>query len=323
MKRYFQIMGELAKKKDLLPKLVCIFLAVILWAYISKTQKSDIKFRIPLTVTGLSTDNVISKISGKYFTVHFRGTSEALKNTNLRNIKLFVDLSKPKFGAYQSYKIEYTREQIPEDVEVDLASKSVRILIEKKVRKKIKVIAVHDENQEGDFVIGKVVTKPEFVAITGTQSHIANIDSIKTEEIDLKGATKTLSKVVNLDKSFKHGESLEVSPSVVSVIIPILPKSMVKKELMNINVTNGIERFTYEVLSPTVEIEYISNEFSLGGPDYRAVVNLSGMGIGKDSKKNEVLKRCEVTLVSDNDPFLKKVLNFKPGFVEVRISRKK
>ncbi len=321
MAKYFKNIWTLAKKKDFLPKLVCIFLAVILWAYIAKTQKSDVRFRVPIAVKGLSKGNVISKIADKYLTVHFFGTSEELKNTNLRNIKIFVDLSKPALGKYKAYTIGYTREQIPEGVEVDLSTKKVKVLVEKKIRKKVRVIPVYDDNQGEGFVVGKVLVKPNFVTISGAQSQVAPVDSINTEELELKEATQTVSRVTNLDRAFKYGDSLDIYPSTVTLVVPIISKSMVRNETLDICLTNGADKFSYEILTRQVEIEYILGKENSEVSDYRAIVNLKGIDVGKVDKGG-VVKNCKVTLLSEQDPFLKQVLSLKPDFVEVRISIK-
>jgi len=317
MGKYYHIIIEQARKKDLLPKLVCIFLAVILWAYISKTQNGDIKFKVPVTVKGLSQSYAISRMSDVNLTVKFKGTSEELKNTSLKNLKLYVDVSKAVLGKYHSYKVSYTRNQIPEDVDIDLSSESIKILVEKKVYKKVKVIAVHDENQAGNHVIGKVTVSPEFVTVSGPESFVNTVLELKTEELLLGNSSKTVEESVKISKDFKYSEYIDINPSEVTVRVPVIPESDIKEETLNIDVTNKVDAYSYELLIKQIRVRYIFDKKNDGDLKYSASVNVSGIAGLK--KGVEAEKSLRVNLSSESDPFLKRVLLLDPDVVKVKI----
>ena len=127
---------DIFNKKELIPKLVSLILAVFLWAYIGTTKMGEIKFKVPIEVKNLSKSLVISNIQRNSIMAILKGNKEDLNNVNLKNLKVFVDLKNPVIGDSVKYPIEVVKQQIPENIDFSLSTDKIAITIEKKISKR-------------------------------------------------------------------------------------------------------------------------------------------------------------------------------------------
>src|SRR5208337_1198678 len=132
MKKYIEIIKHIAEDKDIVPKVVCILLAVMLWGYITNTGSARIKFKIPVTYKNLDETLTVSKISTKNIVVSLSGKKDDLKSSFVKNIKLFIDLSNAEIGIYKPYKVQQTTGDIPQGFDFELDPDEVKVLVEKK-----------------------------------------------------------------------------------------------------------------------------------------------------------------------------------------------
>jgi len=105
MKKDYDI-KRIIKEKKLIPKTVCLLLAIILWFYVSIKNINEITIKLPVTAQGLNEDYVISSISSKIITAKISGHKDEIKNIKKNNIKTIVDLSTAEIGNYKIYPIE-------------------------------------------------------------------------------------------------------------------------------------------------------------------------------------------------------------------------
>ena len=72
------------KKRELIPKFIALFLAVILWAYISSTKLGEKSFKLNLDIKNLHKTLVISKFQNKSIRIILNGKKEELKSINFK-----------------------------------------------------------------------------------------------------------------------------------------------------------------------------------------------------------------------------------------------
>ncbi|MFC1669036.1 YbbR-like domain-containing protein [Spirochaetota bacterium] len=220
MKSYFERAMKNARVRDILPKAICLMLGVILWAYISSSNTSEIEYKISLTYKNLSSNLIVSRVSHKNVKVICEGKKEYLNNVRPKNLKVIVDLKKARVGKARSYKVELIKTGVPEGVDISLKNKRVRLSVERKARKKIKIILrTRGDVKKGCFV-GKVKVKPSWVSVTGPKSVIDKIEDVDTETISLAGKSETIKR--EFDLNIKNIRDVSFSTTTVSVVIPII-----------------------------------------------------------------------------------------------------
>lgn len=235
MKRYIEIIVQFAENRNLVPKLGSILLAVILWAYISTGKSGDVKFKLPVTYTGLEEDYVVSKVSHKVVVVEVQGNKDDLKNISSKNIKLVVDLSTGEKDEYKPYKIQYQKIDFTDDFKVELYPEDVKILIEKKLERNVKIVPRYNGSAGKGFKAGRIRVNPEYVKISGPASVINSIGAVYTEEIPVDDRNSSFRQDIKIEKV--NEDSIQYSLSKVNAIVPIL----------NISLFNSVEVTSFEI----------------------------------------------------------------------------
>ena len=97
MNKFLKNIKNFITTYDLLPKVLSILLALILWANLQNSQIDEISYNLYPEIRNLATDLVILEDIPN-IRVTIRGKKEYLKSINLSTIKLFIDLSQPFIG---------------------------------------------------------------------------------------------------------------------------------------------------------------------------------------------------------------------------------
>src|SRR6056297_1596746 len=103
MNRIFEEINNIVNSHDLIPKLISLLLAVILWAYIVSTQVGEVKFNIPVEYRNLPKSLIVLEKEPPLISVVFKGKKDLLRNINTKNIKAYVNLKNPKRNKTTQY----------------------------------------------------------------------------------------------------------------------------------------------------------------------------------------------------------------------------
>jgi len=255
MKSYIDRFAELSKRTNLVPKLLSIILAVILWAYITNTRSGDLRFNISVDFRNIDDSLVISKVSQKTATVRVSGPKDDLKNVSARDIILYVDLNRAQAGEYTDYKIEFIRNEVPEGIDIKIIPDEIKVLAESKISREVKIIPNFSGNADKGFYTGKAEIVPEVLTLRGASSLLNEIDLLYTEDISLEGARDTVQKKVNIQKP--DLENIEYSLETVTVTVPVISYSDLEKADIPLSVRNGKKGFTYIIETEKVKIHII------------------------------------------------------------------
>jgi hypothetical protein len=220
MRNYLLEIKKIFSARDNVAKVVCVLLAVILWAYISSTNIGEVKFKIPITFINLPETLIKSKISNKYVTATLTGRKDNLKNINIKSIKAVVNLDQPEIGINKIYPIDLIKDEIPENIDLNLSIKDVNLIIERKITKKVKVRANIVDKVLNGYVLGRIVIIPESVNISGPESLLKTIDIVQTEKVSISQASGRIIKDVAIDN--KYIPDINIDTLKVRVIIPIV-----------------------------------------------------------------------------------------------------
>ena len=211
-------------KKDLLYKLVSIFLAFLLWFYVTNLQNPVIEKTItaPITYNGLK-EGLVTNERPQKIDVKLKGPSSILNTLTAKEINVTIDLSQVKLGeASFSPKIDP-----PSGVElVSWSPRTVELQVdaitERQLPIKVNIIgavAPGYSHFEPDVTPSRVVVK-------GAQQLLSNLDAAQIT-VDLNQTKENLVlnlPVIILDKDGNQTphEQLEINPAAVQAYIPVI-----------------------------------------------------------------------------------------------------
>jgi len=327
MKRYIQILGKFIEDKNLVPKLGSILLAVILWAYISTGKSGDVRFKLPLTYAGLEENYVVSKASHKFVVVEVQGNKDDLKNISSKNIKLVVDLSTAEKDEYKPYKIQYQKIDFTDDFKIELYPEDVKILIEKKIERNVRIVPRYSGSAEKGFKAGRIRLNPEYVKISGPASVVNSIGVVYTEEIPVDDKNSAFRQDIRIEKV--NEDSVEYSLSKVNAIVPILNFSMfnsVETASVEIPVTlrNKKKGYKYSLTTDKVKVNVILPENKSSSERFfSAYVDADEIEIDNDAfiKKNKIEVMGFVHVVGDTSETDSGILSATPDSIEIVVTK--
>ncbi len=258
MKRFLKyiknIMVFVFTNRDHVAKIASLILAVILWAYISGSKTGQLKYRIPIEILNLPRGVVVSEMSHRNVLATIEGKNEIIKNLNVKNLRVYVDLSSPEVGEKTSYEVRLNENEIPEGVTVSLNNRSVLLLAENLARKKVKVVPKLSGNIGKGSVIGKIDVVPEKVTISGPESHVSRVSFVHTEDISIDEGQDKIVSEVNLN--LEGMENLDVNRKRVSVTIPIINYGDLYNLDIPLEITGRDKEYEYQPETRTVKVYF-------------------------------------------------------------------
>lgn len=322
MKRYVQKFIGFFQNRNLVPKMASILLSVILWAYISSSKSGDIKFKLPVAFEGLEENYIVSKTSHKYIVVEVQGNKDELKNLRPANFKLTVDLAKATPGDYKPYKIQYQKIDLTDDFKVELNPEEIKVFIEKKFEKNVKIIPKYSGYTEKGFMTGKIRVIPEYVKISGPRSLLNNTDAVYTDEISVDGRNSTFRQDVKIQKI--NEDELQYNISRVNVFVPILNYSQMTTYEIPVAVKNRKKGFKYTISPLKIKISVVSPENkNINEHSYSAYIDANEIDIENDEFliQNRIETIGFVHVVGDSSEADNGILSSTPESIRISVTR--
>lgn len=323
MRKNFPEIKKILSTKDIIPKIICVLLSVILWAIISSTNIGEIKFKIPITFSNLPETLIASRISARFVTVTLSGKKDNLKNVNVKSIKAVVDLGQPDIGVNKSYPVEIVKEEIPENIDLEISIKDVTLVAERKIFKKIKVKANIADNVKSGYVLGRIQIFPESINISGPESLVRNIDIIQTDRIPIANKTIKIIRDVLIDT--KDIPDITTDISKVRVTIPIIEAVNLSEYKKKIILKNTNERYKYILSQEEVSVYLQSDNPNIkpSADDLDIFVDLGTIDLDdffKAGNENYIEKYFYVDAIIKKDGV--KVISILPDVISIKTSEK-
>jgi hypothetical protein len=323
MRKNFPEIKKILSTKDIIPKIVCVLLSVILWAIISSTNIGEIKFKIPITFSNLPETLIASRISARFVTVTLSGKKDNLKNVNVKSIKAMVDLGQPEIGLNKSYPVEIVKEEIPENIDLHISIKDVNLVAERKILKKVKIKANIGDNVKSGYVLGRIQIFPESINISGPESLVRNIDIIQTDRIPIANKTIKIIRDVLIDT--KDIPDITTDISKVRVTIPIIEAVNLSEYKKKIILKNTNERYKYILSQEEVSVYLQSDNPNIkpSADDLDIFVDLGTIDLVdffKAGNENYIEKYFYVDAIIKKDGV--KVISILPDVISIKTSEK-
>lgn len=241
----------LIKQYDLLPKLLSILLAVILWANLQNSQIDEITYHIYPEIRNLSHNLIVLEDIQK-IRITLRGKKEYIKSINISNIKLYIDLSKPVVGERHEYIMRIQHAELLTKIEYFLEKDKIELTVCKIKNRIIPVEPVIIGEVDPQYKRGILLVEPQLVQISGPDMIVDALKSLKTNPINIDNETKTLHLPVHINT--KDFSKLVVIPDIVKLTIPIVPVNNLIHFTIPIEIRNRRNDLNYELNKKKVEI---------------------------------------------------------------------
>lgn len=248
----------LIKQYDLLPKLLSILLAVILWANLQNSQIDEITYHIYPEIRNLSHDLIVLEDIHK-IRITLRGKKEYVKSINVSNIKLYIDLSKPVVGKRHEYIVRIQHAELLTNIEYFLEKDKLDLTVCKIKNRIIPVEPVLIGELDPQYKRGSILVEPQLVQISGPDIIVDAVKSLKTYPFNIDKQTQTLHIPVHVN--IKEYSKLVVVPDIVKLTIPIVSLNNLIHFSIPIEIRNRRNDLNYELKKKKVEI-YIKKSMS-------------------------------------------------------------
>ncbi len=252
MKSLFKTIAGFARDKKLLPKAVCLALAVVLWVILSQARSDRVKYTVPIEVRRLASDQIVSSISSRYAQVVLEGSRDELRGVEGKNIRAYVIVSNPTPGTAQRYSVYLNHQNIPENVYISLYTRHIYLTVEKKEHRVLRVVPRLKGNIDDGLVITEIKVDPVHVTAGGPRSALADAAFIYTETIMLESAPGTVEKTVQLDR--EQFPETELGVKTVKVRITVEERENGVGIEVPLSVKNQDRKYRYVVDTPMVRV---------------------------------------------------------------------
>lgn len=206
-------------------KLVALFLAILLWMYVSNEQDPIVKqeFKnVPLTAVKLADDYLVVEMP-ETVTVFLQGNRSKLAGVRAKDIEAWVDASNVRLGDNTlPVQVTFSRESVSV---ADIRPAWVKVKVDRSSRKQVPVkISITGKPEEG--LLLEPVFKPAEVTVTGP-GEVLKLISQALVEVDVSAAAGPITRDFPVRLADNQGNrvtdtQVTVEPKSINVMVPII-----------------------------------------------------------------------------------------------------
>ncbi|MCX8122958.1 MAG: CdaR family protein [Spirochaetes bacterium] len=311
---FLEKLKMLIKQYDLLPKLLSILLAVILWANLQNSQIDEISYHIYPEIRNLPQDYIILEDIQK-LRITLRGKKEYIKSVNIANIKLYIDLSNPVIGKSHEYTVRLQHNDTLSNIEYLIEKDKLSITVCKLKNKSVPVEPVIIGELLPQYKKGQIIVEPPLVQVSGPDIVVDSVKSVKTYSVNIEKEIQTIHVPVNIN--VKEFSKLNIVPSVVTLTIPIINVSNLVHFAIPIEIKNKKNGLNYDVKIKKVNI-YVKKY----SHNIETIENLFSAYINGDLQTNDEGAIHLPVIVEKKSKIPFEIFTYEPSEVEVFITNK-
>ncbi|MFO7607246.1 MAG: CdaR family protein [Desulfurivibrionaceae bacterium] len=299
--------------KNLVLKLVSFFFAVFLWYFVVGEDKIDTTLYIPLEITNLPQNLVISNQFRKQLEVTVNGPRGLVRSISGKDITRPVDLSNVQPG---NHVIKNTPESIelPNSIQIqNIRPANISLTIDRLVKKELPIKPVLEGEPAEGYEMAGLFAVPPTLELTAPAAILEDDVFLPTEPIDISGLKKNFTAEVSL--KVRDDITELIGEPTISVNVLIKEKEVSRSfENIPVSFTHEAQRTTYRLDHHYVDIKatipYHLAEKAAGDFQFEAVIDAGKLPAGQHE--------LPVRIVSANpDIKIEKVI---PATIKIRIS---
>ncbi|SFH04610.1 YbbR domain-containing protein [Desulfotomaculum arcticum] len=272
------------KWRDNSVRILALFIAVILWVYVTNEQNpvTDISYNITLEAN--QPEGYIIKGLPRTVNVRFKGVRSVTGTLQRMDFSARVDLSGISEVGEQQFPVQITS---PPGVEVlQVTPQTVRLQVDRIVTKSVPVVVSLKGNVADGQQAGEPVLKPPVVSIRGPSQVLDEINQLGVT-VNVNGAKDTLERVASVETG---AEGVSVTPDRVAVTIPVIhvPSKTIP---VRIRLTGEpAPGYTVsEVTSNPLSVQVTANDGILNSMTAVSTMAVDITGVASDVEKEAVL----------------------------------
>ncbi len=305
----FQSVQKLWSKEWLL-RFISLFLAILLWYFIGGEDAVDKTVMVPIEIINMPKDLIISNKFKKEIAVAVRGPRSLLLDMGKREITRQVDLSDATPGTRV---INISNKSIPvsRGVKVLRVQPSSLILsLDKLIQKKFTITPVIVGHVAHDYLLKELRITPDVITITGPQTELSQVESLKTIPINIGGMTESVQKQIPLDLDPAIVDLIGETSITADILIAM---ETVEKTIDNVPVQVEIDGNPQKVEPSKVQVTLKIPKLMLKkDTDIRKLFSVTAVAVAPEDKQMKV----QVVLPKKQSvPF--QVVKIEPEFVHL------
>jgi YbbR domain-containing protein len=192
-------------------KILALILSFILWYFVVWGKPIEKIIQVPIEPRLSSEGNYIVELNPSQVDVKLEATRSNLRNADIKNLKLQIDLTRYSPGVYQvRVPIESLKMN---NIKIKEVTPSYIMVVIKKISSK--KVPVKIQFNQKIVVKTKLLVEPSFVIVKGSWDDIKNINQIKTVPIELDELKKEKVMYVELE-NLENG--VEIEPKKVKIV---------------------------------------------------------------------------------------------------------
>jgi len=183
--------------RNLQLKIVSLTLAILLWIALNIEPRSEIGLRVPLEFRNSPKE---VEVLGETNTVDVRlsASSSIVKRIDASEVTASIDLSDWAAGE-RTYSLSESNLSVPFGVAVTkITPNKIRLRFEKTERKIVRIQPRILGKPAGDQTVISIVCEPDRAELEGPASHLAPVEWISTDSLDVSGRSSTISARLHL-----------------------------------------------------------------------------------------------------------------------------
>lgn len=217
---YSRKVQKLHKKRRILLILFSIVCAFILWTSINLNRTFQTEIDIQLEVINLDQSLAIAIPLPYQVRAKIRGTGWQLLHTAFTpTVSFTLNLNDfQKRGTIVTSALLKEHSNLPPDIEIiNTYPAKIELLLDAKITRTIPIQPDIDVNfRDGFGIVGRIITEPESVTITGARSLINTFQHWRTKKLIFSDVNTPMSTVTLLSDTLRHEISRSVTSSTLS-----------------------------------------------------------------------------------------------------------
>ena len=197
-------------------KIMSLAAAIFLFLFHTVTSLEERYFTVPLHLT-LADGYVVSGSFPSSVRVTLRGNNETVYRIMEEDIRAFADFSSHSSEGMFRAAVNFQRRGNAAEagsLEITVEPREVTLEIEKKIRKTVEVFPNMTGYPAKGYELAQYFVNPSTVQVEGPRSHLENLSTVLTDDIDLTGRTGDFTQKVSLSNQdsflvFPGGSSVE------------------------------------------------------------------------------------------------------------------
>ena len=212
--------------KDIGLKLVALFLAVVVWFFVSAPRREPLSqraFAASLSLVGLSREYIITTELPAQVSVRLKGRKSDMDALSSRTLEASVDLRWVSRPGEATYTLRPQHFNVPSEIEVvSIDPSKIRFRVEQLRQRAVAVRPFVDGAAPAGFIVGSATADPDRVLVSGPASQVLAMKEVTTERIIMTGRTGTFTQSVAVVSDTPLVRI--VSPQTTQVTVPVVPE---------------------------------------------------------------------------------------------------